>query len=415
MVTLVAELLSVGTELLLGEIVDTNAAFLAQELKARGVNLYWKTVVGDNRGRIVESVRRGLERSDILLVGGGLGPTEDDLTREAIADVLGETPAVDEAYLGRLREFFRARGRTMPEANAKQAWLIPSAESLPNPNGTAPGWFVRAPGGKRIVALPGPPHEMKPMWRDAVLPRLDLPMAGLYTRTLRTVGIGESHLVELLGPDVWRAANPSVATYARRDGVHVRVAASASTPDEAEALAVPLVERIGAAVAGHHYGNDDTTLASALGQLLAARGETVATAESLTGGLVADELSDAPGASAYLLGGVVAYSAGAKTELGVSPATLEAHGAVSRETALELAARVRARLGSTWGVATTGVAGPGPHGGQPAGTVFVAVDGPGGPEVNELKLTGERRRVKEQAAIAALAMLWRRLATAGAS
>jgi nicotinamide-nucleotide amidase len=184
---LLAELISVGTELLMGEIVDSNAAYLAQELKNRGVFIQWKTIVGDNLDRIVEAIERAVLRSDIVILGGGLGPTDDDLTREGIAAVLHETPVIDEVYLEKLKAFFTARGRSYPESNNKQAWIIPSGEALKNPVGTAPGWFVRVPDtSKVIVAMPGPPREMKQMWAEQVLPRLNLPSSGFYHRTFRT-------------------------------------------------------------------------------------------------------------------------------------------------------------------------------------------------------------------------------------
>jgi nicotinamide-nucleotide amidase len=409
---LVAELLSVGTELLLGEIVDTNAAFLAQELKDRGVNLYWKTVVGDNLQRVVEAIDRALERSDIVIVGGGLGPTDDDLTREAIAAVAGETPRVDEAALAHLREFFRSRGREMPLTNSKQAWLIPSAEALANPNGTAPGWLVRT-RGKIIVALPGPPFEMKPMWRNEVLPRLALPEAGLFTRTYRTNGIGESHIAELLSSKLTNAGNPSVATYARRDGVHVRVAASAPTAAEARRLAEPAEAAVLAALGDQIYGTDDETLPTVIGRMLAQRGQTLATMESLTGGLVADEITNVPGSSAWLLGGAVTYSPSAKIAFGVGQETLSSRGTVSRETALEMATAARERFSADWGVATTGVAGPDPSEGKPVGLFFTAVSGPVVSQAVEGRATGDRRTIKERAAIASLALLWRHLRQEG--
>ena len=223
----IAEIISVGTELLFGEIVDSNAAFLAQQLVARGVTLHRKTVVGDNLGRLQDALLTALGRADLVILGGGLGPTDDDLTREAIAAALGETPAEDPELLAWLRGLYAARGREMPEINRKQAWLIPSAEALPNPVGTAPGWFVRR-GEQLIVALPGPPREMQTMWHGQVLPRLPQPTRVLRHTTVHTQGIGESNLAELLG-SLTQEANPSIGTYARKTGVDVRVAASAAT------------------------------------------------------------------------------------------------------------------------------------------------------------------------------------------
>ncbi len=406
---LLAELISVGTELLMGEIVDSNAAYLAQELKNRGVFIQWKTIVGDNLERIVEAITRASKRSDIVILGGGLGPTDDDLTREGIAAVIGETPVIDEAYLEKLKAFFTARGRSYPESNNKQAWVIPSSEALENPVGTAPGWFVRVPNSSTvIVAMPGPPREMNKMWAEQVLPRLNLPSSGFYHRTFRTFAIGESHIAERLAA-LTQSANPSVATYARRDGVHVRVAASAATLEEARALAQPVEAQVQAALEGHIYGYDDESLAAIVGHLLVKRGETIATCESLTGGLLADELTNVSGSSRYVQGGAITYSNEAKIKMGVKAQTIAEHGAVSRETVLEMAVAARTQFGATWGVSTTGVAGPDISEGKPVGTLFVGIAGPNGAEAYALPTAGDRRTIKERAALNALGQLWKQL------
>jgi Predicted nucleotide-utilizing enzyme related to molybdopterin-biosynthesis enzyme MoeA len=241
-----AEILAIGTELLLGETVDTNGASIAARLAEHGVDVYWSMRVGDNRDRIVAALEAGLARSDLVITSGGLGPTDDDLTRESIAHVAGQVPEVDTELERDLRAYFARSGRTMPERNVKQAWLIPSATALPNPHGTAPGWLVRLNRSGRtcmIAALPGPPREMLPMLEEQLLPRLALPDAHLWSRTFKTGGIGESHVAELLG-DLTQASNPSVATYARADGVHVRVAAKAGTKTDAEALGAPVAARV---------------------------------------------------------------------------------------------------------------------------------------------------------------------------
>ncbi len=413
---MIAELISVGTELLLGEIVDSNAAYLAQELKSRGVTLYWKTTVGDNLDRVIEAIRRGLGRSDVVILGGGLGPTDDDLTREAISAVVGEEPVVDQVYLEQLRAFFESRGRSFPESNTKQAWVLPSGEALANPVGTAPGWFLKFPHGeflgKIVVAMPGPPREMTRMWRDQVLPRLPLPTSSLYAVTLRTNAIGESHIAEKLA--AWtQSSNPSVATYARRDGVHVRVAASGSSLEDARRVAEAAEQSVRETLAGFIYGADEETLPGVVGALLLERHQTVAAMESLTGGLVADELTNIPGASQYVVGGAVTYTDDAKTRMGVTPATIAAHGAVSPETALEMAQAVRERFGSSWGVSTTGVAGPDTSEGKPVGTLFVGVAGPHFSKAFEMGSTGDRRTLKERAAFLALGQLWRALLGTG--
>ena len=412
--TLITELMSVGTELLLGEITDTNAAFLANDLKGRGVTLHFKTTVGDNLTRVVSTLKRALERSDLVILGGGLGPTDDDLTREAIAEVLGEIPLIDEVYLEQLRGFFLSRGRTFPEQNVKQAWILPSGEALPNPVGTAPGWLVRPQAdpyaGKIIIALPGPPREMKPMWLEQAIPRLNLPQSGFYHRTFRTFGIGESHIAEKLG-ELTQMSNPSVATYARRDGVHVRVAALSDTLEEAKVLAGPVEETVQMALEGYVYGTDDQTLPKILGGLLGQAGQTLSVLESMTGGLVLDELSNESGSSAWLQGGAVAYTQEAKARFGVG---LEDESSwVSAEAALEMALKAKAFFGSDWAISTTGVAGPETLEGKPIGTLFVGIAGPNGAKAFETVGAGDRRTLKERSSISALGLFWRVLLNPG--
>jgi nicotinamide-nucleotide amidase len=295
-----AEILSVGTELLLGQIVDTNSAYLAGRLAGAGVDCLHMTTVGDNLERAVEAIQRGLGRSELLVLTGGLGPTEDDLTREAIAAAVGETPAVDERLAGELAQWFTARGAPMPERNLKQAWLIPSARALPNPNGTAPGWDVRR-GGKRIVAMPGVPREMAPMWEDHVEPTL-FAGAVLRSRTLKLLGMGESAVEEALG-DLVRSRAPTVATYAKNDGVHIRL--TDKDPDEAT-VARRLAEmerRVRERIGAHVWGTDGETLGSVVDSALHARGWRLATAEALSGGELAQSLAGA-GVRAYA-GGIV--------------------------------------------------------------------------------------------------------------
>ena len=224
-----AEIISVGTEILLGEITDTNSQYLAARLPAIGIDLYHQSTVGDNLARLSEAIERGLARSDVLIITGGLGPTDDDLTREAIADVLGETMFVDSEAENRLRAFFTARGVSFPERNVKQTMLIPSATAIPNPRGTAPGWWVEK-NDKYIVAMPGPPAEMQRMWEHEVEPKLaQLAGAGvLVSRVLKTIGVGESHVDEMIAP-LLNSANPSIGVYAKPDGVHIRLAAKADS------------------------------------------------------------------------------------------------------------------------------------------------------------------------------------------
>ena len=296
-----AELLSIGTELLLGHIVDTNAAYLAARLADLGIACYWISTVGDNHARATEVVRRALDRSDLVVCTGGLGPTEDDLTREAIAAALDETPAVDPALDRELREWFGRRGVTMPERNSKQAWLIPSARALPNPLGTAPGWLVRK-DGRILVAMPGVPREMTRMWESEVEPAL-LAQAPIRSRTLKLLGIGESSVEEALG-DLVRSTSPTVATYAKADGVHVRV--TDRDPDAAarDARIASVESEIRSRLGAHVWGADADTLASVIGSELRGRRWRVATAEAITGGEVARALTEVE-PHEWFAGGVV--------------------------------------------------------------------------------------------------------------
>jgi nicotinamide-nucleotide amidase len=409
---MIAELLSVGTELLLGEIVDTNSAFLAQDLARRGVDILWSQRVGDNLERVKLALTQALERSDVVILGGGLGPTDDDLTREAIAAVVGETPEVDAELEKTLRARFSAYGmREMPEKNLKQAWLIPSAEALPNPLGTAPGWFVRTTVGgaaKWIIALPGPPRELKPMWLEEAVRRLELPPAALYSKTFKTHNIGESTVAERLDT-LTDGANPSVATYAKRDGVQVRVTAKADTPEAARARAAAVEEKVRELLRDKLWGEDDDELAAVVLARLIEKGQTLATMESLTGGLLGDLIASVPGASAAYEGGVVAYKVQQKAAFGVPQTLLGAHGSVSPEVALALAKAAATRFGSDYGLATTGVAGPEPAEGKPVGEIHLAVfDRSSGSErVRSLQFPPlERNWVRERAAFAALSLLW---------
>ncbi|MGZ3681228.1 MAG: competence/damage-inducible protein A, partial [Ktedonobacterales bacterium] len=248
-----AEILSIGTELLLGQIADTNAAYLAQQLTTLGIDLYYVSQVGDNLDRLSETLRRARDRSELVIMTGGLGPTEDDLSREAIATVLDETPHVDPTLAADLRAFFAGRGIEMPASNIKQAWVLPSVTPLPNPVGTAPGWWAER-DGKIVVAMPGVPHEMMRMWENEVVPRLR-PRTGavLFTRTLRVAGMGESTVEERLG-DLIHNTNPTVATYAKRDAVDVRISAKAPTEDEARQLVEDYEARARVVLGKHIFG-----------------------------------------------------------------------------------------------------------------------------------------------------------------
>ena len=303
-----AEILSIGTELLLGQILDSNAQYLAQRLAALGIDLLYISTVGDNLTRATQTIERAFGRSDLVICTGGLGPTEDDLTREAIAAALGEEPSVDPELEGALRAWFASRGSPMPERNRKQAWLIPSARAIPNPNGTAPGWDVRR-DGRRIVSMPGVPREMTYMWERHIEPTL-VAGAVLRWRTLKMLGIGESAVEEALG-ELVRSTAPTVATYAKNDGVHVRVTDKAPDAATADARIAAMERVIRDRLGAHVWGADDDTLGSVIGSGLAERSWRLATAESATCGDVARTLSEAPGAEAWLAHAAVLPSADA--------------------------------------------------------------------------------------------------------
>jgi nicotinamide-nucleotide amidase len=293
---LTAELLSIGSELTVGETRDTNAGELARALTDRGVRVTRLTALPDDLVEVAAAFRSGLARADLVISTGGLGPTPDDLTREAIGEACAETPTVDPRLEAWLRELWDRRGMPFPETNLKQAWRIPSAISLANPNGTAPGWFVTRPDGRVIVALPGPPREMRPMWADEVVPRLDELGLGteVASRTYRLAGIGESQVAELLGESMLRATNPIVATYARVEAVDVRISAVSEPGRPAdelvEAVAHVVTDRLGAYV----WATGETTWSQAIGRRLTERGWTLSVVEIATGGSVNALLGDAP-------------------------------------------------------------------------------------------------------------------------
>ena len=405
-----AEIVSIGTEILLGEIVDTNSAYVAARMPALGIDVYYKHVVGDNLGRLVQVMRTAWERSDLIVTTGGLGPTEDDLTREAVAELMGEQTAVDPELEEALRARYRKRNAVMPERNIKQAWLIPSAKAIANPRGTAPGWWVEK-DGKIIVSMPGPPAEMNRMWDEEVAPELLKRNPGivLVKRTLKTAGLGESNVDEVLSP-LLKTTNPSVGIYARADGVHVRFAAKAPSPAQAQSLIAPIESQMRELLAPHVWGADDDTFESVIGDMLKARGLTLAAMESCTGGLLSDTITNVPGCSAYFRGGIVSYATDVKSMMGVDPSIIETHGVVSQETANAMAQAVRKTLDADIGVGITGVAGPDPQDGVPVGQVYIAVAaGDGAPEELSFQYPQSRAAIKRRAVTQAILLLYRSL------
>ncbi len=369
-----AEVISIGTELLLGEITDTNASYIASQLPLLGIDLYWVTQVGDNLGRMKEILEQAWRRSDLILTTGGLGPTEDDLTREAIATILGEELKVDPELERQVREFFSQRGIQMPESNIKQATLIPSAEAITNPRGTAPGWWVER-GGKLLIAMPGPPGEMQRMWQKEVSPRLRQRLGHeiILSRTLKTFGHSEAAVDEMASP-LLSATNPSLAVYAKPDGIHLRLTAKAKRKAEAEQMIAQREEEVRSLFGESIWGSDEETLEGVVGALLSEKGLTLAIMESGTGGLLASIITDVPGSSIYFKGGLVAYSDEAKIRYGVDAALIAQHGAISPEVAGAMAEAARFRLGADIGVGVAGVAGAEKVEGKPIETAHIAID-----------------------------------------
>ncbi len=373
-----AEILCVGTELLLGDIVNTNAAYLARELAALGIGCYYQSVVGDNAGRLAESLRLALSRADMVITTGGLGPTYDDLTKETVAQHFGLPMELHQPSLDRMKEILERRGRPFTKNNEKQAYFPKGARIFPNDQGTAPGLAIEQ-DGKIVIMLPGPPNEMTAMFQQQVRPYLESRSDRvLRSHTIHLFNIGESAVEDKLHQSMLDHQNPTIAPYAKLGEVQLRVTAAAANEEEAEAMMKPVIDEICAQFADYVYGVDVKDLQHAVVARLAQLGKTIAVAESCTGGMVASRITDIPGASQVFLCGAVTYSNESKMAmLGVSPRTLEEYGAVSRQCALEMARGIRAASGADIGLSTTGIAGPG--GGtpqKPVGLVYVAaVDG----------------------------------------
>lgn len=410
----VAEIIAVGTELLLGEVVNTNASSIAKILADLGINVYYHCTVGDNFQRLCDTLRQALSRSDVVITTGGLGPTGDDITRECVAEVTGRSLSFSAAAWDRILAYFKKIGREPTENNKRQAMVVDGATLLENKFGTAPGLLLEHEG-KLIVCLPGPPSEALPMFRQ-VVPRLEqLSQMRLVRRILKVFGMGES-AVEQCIIDLTGSGNPSVATYVAPGEVHVRIAAHGD-PAEAKAMVEKVEAKVRSRLGGWIFGADEDTLEKVVGDLLRKAGLTLATAESCTGGLLSSRITDVPGSSDYFRGGVVAYHDSVKSiTLGVPAEALGQYGAVSTQVALEMARAVRERCGADVGVSTTGFAGP--AGGtpeKPVGTVCLAVSGPLGEVTRELWIRGDRRMVKFRATQEALGSLWLYLSRAQGS
>ncbi len=409
-----AEIIAVGSELLTPYRLDTNSLFLTEKLNSFGIEVRFKTVVGDDRGRLAEVFRTALVRSQLVILTGGLGPTEDDVTREVVAEVLGRPLREVEEVRRIIEARFARLGRTMSPNNLRQAMVPEGADWLENLNGTAPGLWIEQ-DGRIAILLPGPPRELETVFNTACLPRLEHIATGqrIRSRVYKVVGLPESELDQRIAPIYKPYDNPTTTILAVAGAIEVHLRARAGSDEEAEALLAELGDRIEVALGDHVFSTQGETLEQVVGMYLVMRQKTVATAESCTAGLLSERLTRVPGSSDYFLGGAVVYSNELKTRLVGVPAELIAeNGAVSKPVARALADGIRLRTGASFGVGITGIAGPlGGTPEKPVGLVFVALADERGTQVREFRFPGDRERIRFWATQAALEMIRRRVRT----
>lgn len=371
----VCEILSVGTEILLGDILNTNSKYLSEELAKLGISVLRHTTVGDNAERLAAALRTALERSDVVIATGGLGPTADDITRDVCCEVMGFELEMNKEIADGIKAYFDSKGYEMPESNLRQAYVPVGGDVFENRNGTAPGLGLKK-GGKCVVILPGPPYEMAPMYKESVVPYLAEYSDGIIvSHTVRTMEIGESAMAETVA-HLLENENPTVAPYAKKGEALLRVTAKAENEEEAEKLCKPVLEEIIAKLGDTVYGIDSESIEERVVSLLKKNNMTIATAESCTAGYIPKRITDISGASSVFGFGAITYSNEMKEKiLGVKHGTLEKFGAVSEETAVEMAAGIRRVSGADIGISVTGIAGPGSDGtSKPVGLCFIAID-----------------------------------------
>ena len=408
--SLTAEILSIGTELLLGDITNTDAQAIARTLSELGINVYFQTVVGDNPGRIKQAVELAKSRADLIVTTGGLGPTYDDITKQTLAESFGLPLVLHQPSLDRIKSYFARSGRGMTDNNISQAMLPEGCTVLENDWGTAPGVAFEAQG-KTVIMLPGPPRECEPMLRERVVPYLlGKSDAVLVSRNIRVVGLGESAMESMLREQIERMTNPTVAPYAKTNECLLRVTAKAKTAEEAYAMTEPVVADLCRQLGEYVYGVDVPSLEGAVLALMKERGLTLSAAESCTGGMLSERFTSQPGASSVWKGGVCTYCNELKERLvGVDPEVLATLGAVSGMTARQMAEGVRRTCGTDLGVGITGEAGPVTAEDKPVGLVYIAVADEKGAVVRELHLGRERERIRIAATVTALDMVRRRV------
>lgn len=406
-----AEIIAVGTEILLGDIINTNAQYIARRLADMGILVYHQSVIGDNPKRLKEEYETAFKRSDIVIATGGLGPTKDDLTKETAGEYFNKKLILHKESLTKIENYFKKMGKGINEGNRKQAYFPEDSIILPNAHGTAPGCIIDE-GGKILVMLPGPPREMVPMFETQVVPYLSKYQDGiLFSKVLKICGIGEGHMEEMIIDIINSQTNPTVAPYAKEGEVILRITARARDNDEAKALILPVENMIRDRLGENIYGVDDDTIEAVTARLLLDKRLTISTAESCTGGLIASKLINYPGISEVFMEGAVTYSNSAKmNRLGVKKETLENYGAVSSQTAEEMAKGIAKTSNTDIGLSVTGIAGP--EGGtkeKPVGLVYVGLYIKGEVKTLELNLSGDRQYIRHRTAIKALDWLRREL------
>lgn len=403
-----AELICVGTELLLGNILNTNAAFISEKCAMLGLSMYYQSVVGDNQGRLEELLNTARHRSDVIILCGGLGPTQDDLTKETAAKVMGKPLTEDAQAHKDIEEFMARRGRSITENNWKQAMVPEGAVVVENPGGTAPGIII-AENGKHVVLMPGPPGELIPMFEKSIMPYLaGLTSGVIYSQTVKICGVGESKAESMVEDLVSAQNNPTIATYAKTGEVHLRVTATAPDEKEAKKLVKPMVKELKGRFGNHVYTTDsEVTLEKAVVDLLAANKLTACTVESCTGGMLSARLINVPGVSEVFKSGYVTYSNKSKRKLlGIKKNNLMKHGAVSEQIAREMAKTAAVLARTDVSVSTTGIAGP--DGGtpeKPVGLVYIACNVCGRTTVKECRFHGSREKIRESTVSAALSLM----------
>lgn len=407
-----AEILAVGSELLGTQRVDTNSLYLTGKLNMLGVEVAQKCVVGDDHERLTKEIVAALSRSELVFISGGLGPTEDDKTRDAAAAALGRAIHQDLEVLAWIEERFRRNNRKMAEINKRQAMVIDGAEVLPNPRGTAPGQWMRTGDGRVLALLPGPPNELKGMFEEQVQPRLEalLPKQCIETAFYRIAGMGESDVDALVAPVYSKYTNPVTTILAGAGDIQLHFRARCATVDEAKGLLAEVCPRIEALLGDRIYSNDGSSLEEAVGKLLCAKNRTVAVAESATGGGLGARFTSVAGSSACFVGGFITYTNEMKEKLlGVSGEVIAEYTEVSEQVAMEMAKGVREKTGAYYGVSVTGEAGPESGSGQPVGVFYVGVADENGAEARRYQFPGDRARLRQLGTQWALDMLRRRI------